>query len=109
MLAALDHNFNCNRGQKITMKKVGKKIVLKHHFNIAYRKPTKKFVARKRYEPKKYDYMCKMLQESRKNVVSGTKNMSTPLRKRIAPTQREDRNKMVRMSSESSRFQNQKI
>ena len=104
MLSALDHNNNANRSQKTTIKKKGKKLRLKRHYKIAFRKPTKKLIARKVYEPKKYDYLREILEECRRSVAIGNRNKSTPVKKRMAPSERDDRNKIIRMSIERSRF-----
>jgi len=58
MLVALDNNLNVGREQKKTITRKGQtKIKIKNHFFIAYRKPSEKFVARKMYNKKSYQYL----------------------------------------------------
>ena len=106
ILAVLDNNFNAGRGQKATVKTKGSKTIIKQAYRIAYRKPTKKLIARKFYEPKSFNYLKTMVEESRKYVAAGYKNVSTPLKKRLAPTERDSRNKLIRLSIQRSRFLN---
>ena len=64
MLAALDNNYNTGRDQKkmITPGK-GLKLSVRNYYRVAYRKPTKKFIARKFYNKKDYLYLRTMLAE----------------------------------------------
>ena len=90
MLAALDNNMNTGREQKKTITKHSNtSISIKNHFRIAYRKPTKKFVARKFYNKKSYNYLRDMLESVRQNSNMGQRS-STPTKfKRMAPVTRE--------------------
>ena len=105
ILAVLDNNYNAGREQKTTVKTRGNKTIIKQAYRIAYRKPTKKVIPRKFYEPKSYGYLNDMVKKSRSYVAAGHKNISTPLKKRLAPTERYSRNKLIRLSIQRSRFQ----
>ena len=73
MLAALDNNYNAQREQATSLKD-------KKRYKIAYRKVTKKFVARKVLVKKNYSYMQDMLKSSLKRADMG--------KKRSKPTKR---------------------
>ena len=45
----------------VIKKKSGLALTIKHHFRVAYRKPSKKIIARKFYEPKQYMYLRDMM------------------------------------------------
>ena len=106
MLAALDNNFNTGRAQKKTIsKKSNLKVTVKNHFRIAYRKPSKKFIARKFYEKKKYDYLREMLEEVRQRSITGVRNLNPTKVKRMAPTVREkSREEMITNCVKYKRF-----
>ena len=65
MLSAMDNNFNSGRSQKKDRdkKKSGLALTIKHHFRVAYRKPSKKIIARKFYEPKQYMYLRDLMEK----------------------------------------------
>jgi len=105
MLAALENNHNTGRKQKVTQRKVAaSKTVLKSHYRIAYRKPKKKFIARKYYEPKSYNYFFNMKANVQQNVINNKRCLKPSTRKRMAPNEREERGTMIRKSLKYSRF-----
>jgi len=102
-LAVFDNNFNAGRSQKHSIKKYQNKLSVKSHFRISYRKPNKKFVARKFYETKSYAYMNKMLVDCRRNAWKNVKSQVKPNKIRMAPTER-DRDGLIRLFHKYSRF-----
>jgi len=98
MLACLENNFNTNRGQKTTLRRDATGTVkIKSHFRVAYRKPKKQFIARKFYNPKKYEYMKEMKEEARKNARIMNKFSEKSKLKRMAPVER-NRNELISKS-----------
>ena len=75
MLAALDNNYNVGRSQKISIIQSKKKfnVTLKKHFHVAYRKPSKKFIARKVYAKISYQYKKDMMELMRIKAQIGEK------------------------------------
>ena len=104
MLAALDNNMNVGRDQKTTINVTKKSIKLKKHFKITYRKPSRKFIARKFYDKKQYDYLKTMMEEVRKITAQGTKNILMPKRKIMAPVERDSRRNLIEKCVKYSRF-----
>lgn len=106
MLAALDNNHNTGRGQKRTILRSNKgRITVKNHFRIAYRKPMKKFIARKLYERKQYLYLKDMMHEARLRAENGCAYKLIPTkRKHMAPTERDSRNDLISRSIKYGRF-----
>ena len=104
MLACLENNANANRKQKVTIKKTKKGgLSVKSHFRVAYRKPKKAFIARKFYNPKKYDFMTGMVSQCRERSLGGIKHLVKPQKKRMAPVER-DRKELIQNSIKYSRF-----
>jgi len=103
ILAALDNNENTERKQKTTITRKKGGLTVRKHFTVAYRKPMHKFIARKFYDKKKYDYLKDMLKESRRRGMIGEKIMLPTKRKLIAPRER-DRNDLIAKSLKFSRF-----
>lgn len=100
-LAALDNNFNSERAQDIIQSghDVGK-----YKYKIAWRKPTKKFIARKVFQKKRYDYFKIMMTSIHKRAVTGRKRKS---RKRfMAPSDRESREEIIERGQKLSRYEN---
>ena len=90
MLACLENNTNANRKQKVSIKKSKKGgFTVKSHFRVAYRKPKKAFIARKFYNPKKYDFMKDVVLQCREKGTSGIKHRVKPQKKRMAPVERD--------------------
>jgi len=104
ILAILNNNHNVGRKKQTSLTTSGEKLILKQHYRIAYRKPSKKIIARKFYEPKQFDYFHDMVHSCRYNVSMQIKNTSPPLRKRMAPVERDSRNKYIKLSVQRSRF-----
>ena len=90
-LAALDNNFNAERCQEG-----------KERYKIAWRKPTKKLIARKVYPKKRYDYLRIMLSSVYKRAEKGKKRHS---RKRVmAPVERDNRENIIELRKKLARF-----
>ena len=98
-LAALDHNFNaCRQQDKV---KRGENIG-QYRYKIAWRKPTKKLVARKVYTKKRYDYLKVMMSSVFKRAKGGKKRKS--LKRVMAPSERDDRDVIIARTKKLSRF-----
>ena len=94
-LAALDNNFNSVRELDTTQSG-------KYKFTIAWRKPTKKFIARKVYKKKRYDYLKVMMTSAYKRAELGKRYKS--LKRNMAPTEREARKIIIERAKKLSRF-----
>ena len=98
-LAALDNNFNSERMHDTVQTGVN---AGEFKYKIAWRKPTKRFIAQKVYEKKRYDYLKVMLGSVYKRAEKGGKRKS---RKRImAPSERDSREDIVNKTKKLSRF-----
>ena len=98
-LAALDNNFNSERRQALIQSggEVGKL-----RYKIAWRKPTKKLIARKVYAKKRYDYLKIMMTGTYKRAQKGERHRS---RKRVmAPAERPCREDIIEKTKKLSRF-----
>jgi len=107
ILAALDNNMNVGRVQKKkTITQKGQtKIKIKNHYRIAYRKPSKKFVARKVYNKKSYQYLREMFSEFRRNALVGFRSSTPSKKKRMAPAVRNrSRDEIIEDSLKYKRF-----
>ena len=106
MLAALDNNFNAGRQQKQTVTRANKTsgLKIKSHFRIAYRKPSKKFIARKFYEKKTYSYMKNIMEKAVTRAVENNKCMVPTKRKVMAPDERLTRAELIVNSLKHARF-----
>lgn len=94
-LAALDNNFNSGRSQATDLAGNAR-------FKIAWRKSTKKLVARKIYAKKRYDYLKVMLSSVYKRAERRKRGKS---RKRVmAPKDRDDRDDIIARGKKMSRF-----
>ena len=103
MLAVLDNNNNTNREHMKTVSRTKRGIKVKSHYRIAYRKSSKKFIARKFYEKKKYEYLKEMMFEISERALAGNKCIDSTKRKRMAPTDR-NRRELIEKSLKYSRF-----
>ena len=103
MLAALDNNYNTGRSQKKSTKTTGLRLSVKNHYRIAYRKPSKKYIARKFYEKKSYIYLRNMLSEIRRRSFAGIRSLEKAKRKVMAP-QQYDRKQLITDSVKYKRF-----
>ena len=83
LLSALDNNYNAGRQQKVTILPGSKpnSIKIKRHFHVAYRKASKKFIARKAYERKNYSFKKEIMSRSRERASLGLKNLVHKKRK----------------------------
>ncbi|XP_057311946.1 uncharacterized protein LOC130649632 [Hydractinia symbiolongicarpus] len=98
-LAALDNNFNCQRTQAIIQS--GEQLG-KPRFKIAWRKPTKKLIARTVFEKKNYEYLKVMMISAYKRAAKREKHRS---RKRImAPKERASRDEIIEKKTKMARF-----
>ena len=104
MLAALDNNNNTGREQYRTLSATEKGLKVKSHFRIAYRKSSKKMIARKFYTRKEYHYLKIMMDEARKNAAVGLRNTCPTKRKIMAPSTRDSRNDLIAKCQKFSRF-----
>lgn len=108
MLAALDNNKNCGRQQKKTVakKSSGLNLTVKCHYRVNWRKPTKKFRARKVYEKKTYGYMLEMMESVRQRASTGKAGRSSsPIKRKImAPSERPERTELIEKLKKYSRF-----
>ena len=108
LLAALDNNKNCGRKQKqtITPRERGIGLKIKRHYRVAYRKPSKKHIARKFYDAKTYYYMQDIMQRVREKAASGQKRLSPTKRKTMAPppTERLSRSELIGNCIKYARF-----
>ena len=106
MLAALDNKFNACRSQKHSVELVekGLGVKIKRHFRVAYRKPNKKFIARKSYEEKSYYYLLELMDDIRRRAASGEKDLSETKRVCMAPKKRLSKEEMVQNCMKFSRF-----
>ena len=85
-LAVLDNNFNSVREQDTSQSG-------KYKFAIAWRKPTKKFIARKVYKKKRYNYMKVMMSSTYKRAELGERRKS--LKRVMAPKERDTRETII--------------
>lgn len=98
-LTALDNNFNCQRRQA---KVNSGENVGKYRYKIAWRKPSHKFIARKIYTKKSYDYLKIMMSSVYKRAQKGGRRKS---QKRImAPSDHEDREVIIERAKKMARF-----
>ena len=107
MLAALDNNNNAGRKQKMTIMTSKKSLgfTVKKHYRVAYRKPSKKFIARKLYEKKTYGFMKEIMSEARRKAELGIKNNAATKRKCMAPSDsRPSRKELIEKQAKYSRF-----
>lgn len=72
-LTALENNFNADRGVELLPNGETK-------YKIAWRKPTHKYIARKVYKKKRYDYLCIMKYSVYKRAANCERHIS---RKRV--------------------------
>ena len=103
MLAALDNNFNCGREHLCEITESGEKLRLKFKYTISWRKPTKKFVARKDFKKKDWSYMKDMLSDAARRASVGKKGIQAAKRKVMAPIER-DRSDIVARGLKYARF-----
>ena len=98
-LAALDNNFNSGRAQDTIKSGVdtGGKM-----FRIAWRKPAKKYIARKVYQKKRYDYLKIMMSSCYKRAIAGKKRRS--LKRVMAPVERDSKEAIVERAKKLARF-----
>ena len=107
MLAVLDNNNNSGRDQKKTVtKKDSMRMSVKSHYRIAYRKPSKKFIARKFYTEKSYGYLRRMLESVQERASSGMKCDRPTKTKNMAPKERRSRLELIADSTKYKRFKN---
>lgn len=105
MLAALDNNKNCERRQKQTVtSKTNTKLTFKSHFRVAWRKPSKKFIARKLYDPKNYEYMLDMMQRVKDRAASRKLSKSPTKKRCMAPTNRQSKKELIEKATKYTRF-----
>ena len=90
-LAALDNNVNSERNQESI--KSGENIV-KYKYKIAWRKPTKKLIARKVYQKKSYENFKVMMKSVAKRASKGKQNRKSR-NEFMAPSQRDDREVII--------------
>ena len=105
LLAALDNNKNTGREQKRSIiHSENGAIKIKSHFRVAYRKPMKKFIARKFYEKKDYVYLKEMMQKVRAKSAVEKPTKRASKRKIMAPKERDSRREMINRSITFCRF-----
>lgn len=106
MLAALDNNFNTERKQKVS--KVTSSILslkVRKHFRVAYRKPSKKFIARKVYEKKSYQFKKDIMTRTMEKAAAGLECLAATKRKTMAPMQdRPSKSFLIEQYAKHSRF-----
>ena len=98
-LTALDHNFNSNREHDVINS--GENIGCSK-YKIAWRKPSKKFIARKVYKKKNYDYLKIMMSSVFKRVEKEKKGRIS--RKRIMAPPDRDKDFIIERTEKLSRF-----
>ncbi|XP_047136733.2 uncharacterized protein LOC124813552 [Hydra vulgaris] len=95
LLAALDHNFNAGRFFALDCNGDVK-------YRVAWRKASKKFIARKVKKHKRYDYLLIMKKSVFKRAETGAQRTS---KKRVtAPTPIETKNNLIARSKKVARF-----
>ena len=111
MLSALDNNFNAGREQKHTVvQDEGKKektdltLTLKLHYYTAWRKSDKKFIARKVYNEKSYDYLLELMHNIRSKAAINDKDTSETKKTFMAPKKRLSKGKLIKDRIKFSRF-----
>ena len=107
MLTALDNNYNASRQQKVTLLPTSKpnSLKIKRHFRMAYRKPSHKFIARKVYEKKNYEFKKEIMARSRERASLGLKNVAPKKRKCMsASIERPSRSDLIEQHTKYSRF-----
>ena len=103
-LAAMDTNANVNGNQAVVRSSEDRTKIGKHRFKIAWRKATKKRVARIVYEPKNYTYLRKGFLSVYKRAEFGKKKK--PAKKRImAPENEDTKEEIIEWRLKYSRFQ----
>lgn len=104
-LAVLDNNNNTGRIQKRTIASSSKlRLSIKNHYRVAYRKPSKKFIARVCYERKRYNYLREMLKEVQERGIQGVKSTVPTKKKVMAPLDRKNKFEMIQDCVKYKRF-----
>ena len=105
MLAALDNNKNCDRKQKQTItSNTNNKVTFKSHFRVAWRKPSKKYIARRFYDPKNYDYLLDMMQRVKDRAAARQLSKSPTKKRCMAPSNGPDKKELIEKATKHTRF-----